>query len=132
MKRSHDQFLSYNSNAMLPNGSTDNLMKNLGNVKSMNSFAQYQPVSSPKNSMILQNNVNMAPVNFTKPQTVTIQQNIPFSQGYQNSITSSTNDPTTLQTKCATFWPNKQPTSICETESSECTFRAISSSSGAS
>jgi hypothetical protein len=85
MKRSHDQFLSYNSNAMLPNGSTDNLMKNLGNVKSMNSFAQYQPVSSPKNSMILQNNVNMAPVNFTKPQTVTIQQNIPFSQGYQNS-----------------------------------------------
>jgi hypothetical protein len=83
MKRSHDQFLGYNSNTMLPNGSTDNLMKNLGNVKSMNSFAQYQPVSSPKNSMILQNNVNMAPVNFTKPQTVTIQQNIPFSQGYQ-------------------------------------------------
>ena len=44
MKRSHDQFLTMNGSMLHSNNTANNLMKNSGNVKSMNSFAQYQPV----------------------------------------------------------------------------------------
>lgn len=85
MKRSHDQFFTINGSNIHSNGSANNLMKNSGNFKSMNNFALYQPVSSPKNSIILHNNnISMAPVNFAKPQSVIIQQNSPLSQGYRN------------------------------------------------